>query len=77
MYIAIRSKPKLSTAGGHDAFNGLFGISYFSGRFILPAKFSDSATPTDEWTIFVWFDQDIENMNFIVPNGAIVKQKDR
>ena len=69
--------PKLSTAGGHDAFGGLFGMSYFSGRLILPASFSQSVIPTDEWTIFVWFDQDIENINFIIPNGAIVKQKNR
>ena len=70
-------KPKLSTAQGHDAFNDLFGISYFSGSLILPASFSQSVMSTNEWTIFVWFDENIENVNFIIPNGAIVKQKNR
>ena len=70
-------EPNFSTAEGHDAFGDLFGISYFSGRLMLPASFSQSVMPTDEWTIFVWFEENIENVNFIIPNGAIVKQKNR
>ena len=51
----------------------MFGMSYSTGRLLIPS-FSEVS---DEWTIFVFFESNIENVNFIIPNGAVAKQKDR
>ena len=44
-----------------------------SGKISIPR----SVLPTSNWTMHIWFESNIETIDFTVINGAVVMQKNR